>query len=111
MALLMFGEAGLSSHPSQLSCELEEGWGRLVENSGDLIYFCSPGKEGTQFQTVTPLYCWGSLCARLGGATHRAGASVVVGLGGFSFGFWFKLVIFTLIFKAGLSINWFFKNT
>lgn len=101
MALLTFGEAGLSSHLSQLSCELEEGWGRLVENSGDLIYFCSPGKERTQFLTVTPLYCCGSLCARLGGATHRAGASVVVGLGGFSFGFWFKLVIFMLIFKIG----------
>lgn len=41
---------------------------------------------------------------------HRAGASDVVGLGSFGFGFWFKLVIFMLIFKAGLSINLFFKT-
>lgn len=48
--------------------------------------------------------------ARLGGAVHRAGASNVVGLGSFGLGFWFKLVIFMLIFKAGLSINLFFKT-
>lgn len=78
------------------SCEREEGWGRRVGNSGNPIYFCSPGKERTQFSTVTPLYCCGSPCAHPGGAMHRAGASSV-GSGSFGFGFWFKLVIFMLI--------------
>lgn len=54
---------------SQLSCELEEGWGRRGENSGDPIYFCSPGKEMMQLHTVTlstaaapPVHTWVELC-------------------------------------------------